>query len=173
MMPSEESIKEYKEIYKKEFGEDISDNEARTQATRLLNFFRVLYEVDKKDKIRKAKLKDHPKGFHLEDGVYNCIVCHRYISGENSWYDKSGPKCLDCQRAIDKKVIPRYVCKDRDSWYSMLDLKNKFGVHPATAEKMMREGKLEAKAIKDKEGKDYFYIFIKKENNKGLCKINL
>jgi hypothetical protein len=40
----------------------MSDNEARTQAMKLLSFFKVLYEIDKKNKMGKAKLKDHPIG---------------------------------------------------------------------------------------------------------------
>jgi len=42
---SQEAIDEFKEIYKKEFGEEISDDDAREMGTRLLRVFRVLLEV--------------------------------------------------------------------------------------------------------------------------------
>lgn len=40
---SKQAIKDYKEIYKKEFGEEISDEEAREQGARLLNLFKIIY----------------------------------------------------------------------------------------------------------------------------------
>ena len=45
MQLTQEAIDEFKTIYKKEFGEDISDGEAREMGTRLLRVFRVLLEV--------------------------------------------------------------------------------------------------------------------------------
>ena len=43
-MISQEALKEYKEIYKKEFGKDISDAEALEQATRLLRLIEIIYK---------------------------------------------------------------------------------------------------------------------------------
>jgi len=42
MALSKEAIKEYKRIYKKNFGEDISDEEAREQGENLIALFRVI-----------------------------------------------------------------------------------------------------------------------------------
>lgn len=50
----------------------------------------------------------------------------------------------------------------------MWELKSKFGIHPATAKRMIREGKLKARIIKDEAGKDYFYVFLVNENKKFL-----
>ncbi len=36
--PSEESIEEFKQIYKKEFRKDLTDEDAREAATNLLNY---------------------------------------------------------------------------------------------------------------------------------------
>lgn len=168
MQISKEAIQEYKEIYKKRFGKDLCDKEAYEQASRLLGFFEILYEGVRKEAIRKAKLEKHPNGFHLDDGVYSCLICHKEISGKDSWYDKFGQKCLDCQRAVEKKIVPGYVCKNRDSWYAMWELKDKFGIHPATAKKMIREGNIKARIIKDGQGKNYFYVFLFKENRNFL-----
>lgn len=43
-MLSKQAVKEYKEIYKKEFGKDISEAEAVSQGTRLLNLFKIIYK---------------------------------------------------------------------------------------------------------------------------------
>jgi len=39
---SKKAIKEYKEVYKKQFGEELSDEEARKQAERLMRLFKVV-----------------------------------------------------------------------------------------------------------------------------------
>lgn len=43
-MLSEQSIEKYREIYRKEFGEEISHEEAAEQAQRLLNLARVVMQ---------------------------------------------------------------------------------------------------------------------------------
>lgn len=42
MRISKEALKEYKAIYKKEFGKDISDDKALEQATNLLNLVKAV-----------------------------------------------------------------------------------------------------------------------------------
>lgn len=56
MQPSKEAIKEFKQIYKKEFGKEISDQEAYEQGSRLVNFFKLLYEIDSRGKNEKKKV---------------------------------------------------------------------------------------------------------------------
>lgn len=170
MQVSKEAIEEFKQIYKKKTGKEISDQEAYEQASNLLQFAEIIYQCARKEAIKKAKLKKYPKGFHLDDGLYNCLVCYKQVTGKESWWDLLGPKCIICQKAIEKGVIPKYVCKDRDSWYAIWELKDKFGIHPATARKMVREGELKARIIKDRQGKDYFYVFLVRENKAFLIK---
>jgi hypothetical protein len=43
MALSKEAIEEYKQIYKKNFGKDISDEEAREQGENLIELFRAIY----------------------------------------------------------------------------------------------------------------------------------
>jgi hypothetical protein len=42
-MISKESLEKFKELYKKEFGEELSDQVALDKATRLLNLYRAVY----------------------------------------------------------------------------------------------------------------------------------
>lgn len=44
---SEEAIKEFKEIYRKEFKEEIDDKTARILARRLLNLYKAVYKSNK------------------------------------------------------------------------------------------------------------------------------
>ena len=173
-MLSKKFIEEYKRIYKKEFGKEISDQEALEQGTRLVNFFEILHKINVKEKIRKKKLKQHPKGFHLpESEIYNCCICGDSVQGKTSWYDKNGIKCLLCQKALDQGIIPAKVCHDRDIWYAMWQLKDKFGFHYQTVKKMIRLGELKARIVLDNNNKPYFYVFLKEENKDALFnKIN-
>jgi len=50
MQLSKQAIREFKSIYKKEFKEDISDNEAYELAANLLSLFKIIYRpIPKKD----------------------------------------------------------------------------------------------------------------------------
>lgn len=49
-MISKEALEEYKRIYKKEFGKEISDAEALEQATKLFRLMEIVYKpMPKKD----------------------------------------------------------------------------------------------------------------------------
>lgn len=63
MVISEKALEEFKAIYKKEYGKEISDADARESAENLLNFARVVYDGYERDMRRKEKLKASPKGF--------------------------------------------------------------------------------------------------------------
>jgi len=53
---SQQAIEEYKAIYKKEFGEDITDAEAEEQGMKLLRLFKIIYRP-----IPKAWSKEYDK----------------------------------------------------------------------------------------------------------------
>ncbi len=169
MQLSDERIKEFQEIYKKEYGKELSWEEAREGAYSLLSLAEIALESMQTDHRRKLQLKKSPKGFHLDDGgVYTCRICYTSISNEETWYDKNGIKCLICQQALEKNVVPPEVCEDRKSWFAMWELDSKYGIKHQTARKMIREGKLHPRTIETKDGKPYFYVFLVKENEDFL-----
>jgi hypothetical protein len=45
------------------------------------------------------------------------------------------------------------------------------GIHPQTAKKLTREGKLKGRELKDKEGKIYFRVYLVNENKDFLKKV--
>jgi hypothetical protein len=164
MSLSKEAVEEFKEIHKKKFGKELSDEEAYESANNLVGLFRLLYECDRKEQERKHMLKKEPEGFHLTGGPYNCLVCHRQVESEKSWYDNLGNKCIPCQKAIKAGVIPPFVCKERDSYYVAWELKSNFGISHPTMRKLVRQGKLKARIVTYDDGAPYEYIFLKKEN---------
>ncbi|MFA5208389.1 MAG: hypothetical protein WC428_07150 [Candidatus Paceibacterota bacterium] len=52
-MISEKALKEYKAIYKKEYGINLSDKEATEQATKLLSLMKVIYRPISKEDYEK------------------------------------------------------------------------------------------------------------------------
>lgn len=166
---TDERIKEFQDIYKKEYGKELSWAEARDGAYSLLSLAELALEAMQTDHRRKLKLKDSPKGFHLTDGgVYNCRICYTSISNEETWYTEDGIKCLICQKALEKGTVPSTICEDRKSWFAMWELDSKYGIKHQTARKMIREGRLKPRIIETEDGKPYFYVFLVSENEDFL-----
>ncbi len=160
----DEAVREFQEIYKKEYGKEISHAEAYEAASNLIGLFEILLKGEREDRARKLRLKDEPKGFHIKGGPYNCFICHKYVSDEETWYDKYGIKCLICQRAVEKRVVPGKICQNKDSWYSMWELDHYFKIKPQAARKLIRQGKLKARVITSQGDHAYCFIFLTKEN---------
>lgn len=164
---SQESLEEFKAIFKRKYNYEFkSDEEAKEAAGNLMGYVEILLEIAHREHLRKQRLKKESKGFYLEeDGkVYNCLICYKYISGREGWWDLNGQKCLDCQRAVDSGIIPASLCRDRDSWYAGWELKSKFNIHPTSVKKLTREGKLKVRLLTTENGTIYFQVFLKKEN---------
>jgi hypothetical protein len=167
MSLSEERIKEFQEIYKKEFGKEISYEEAADSARRLMNLVELMYKIEFKDRERKEKLKDYPKGFYIEGEGYSCAICGQRISNEETWYDKWGIKCLICQKAIDKKIVPGSIIRNKESWYSEFDLEYYFNMNHHVRKRYVKEGILKARTIKNNGGV-HAHVFLIKDNKDTL-----
>lgn len=50
MTLSDKAVQEYKKIFKTEFGQNLTDAEAREQGERLVKFFQTLIEIDQRTK---------------------------------------------------------------------------------------------------------------------------
>ena len=164
MQLSKERIQEFKALLEEKKGGEVSWEEATEGAHQLVGLVELLLDMAAKEDKRKKRLEESPKGFHLDGIGYTCSICGNSISNEDTWYDKWGIKCLICQKAIDKKIVPQKACRDRDSWYAMWELNSRFGIKTQTALKKIREGELNARIIKNEVGKPHFYIFMKKDN---------
>lgn len=168
---SDEKVREFQAIFKKNYGKELSMDEARESARNLLGLLEIAYDHVVEEHVREQKLKDHPKGFHLDDGkTYTCRICRTNISDEKTWWDKNGIKCLSCQNAINKKLIPRSVCKNDDFWYALWEFEYYFGIKSPTIRKFVREGKLHSRVVPDQAGKKHFELFLVKDNEGILPK---
>ena len=170
MAITDQSLQKYKEILERDSKRKWSDDEVRDAVERMTQFCTLIIDMYREEKQKERKLKEFPNGYHLEDrdGQYHCRICYRYIEGKDTWYDKYGLKCMDCQRNVDNDVIPGEICKDENLWFKNWQLKSDLGIHPQTAKKLVREGKLKVHNLLDSEGKTYFQVYLVSENKEFL-----
>ena len=168
MQLSDGTIKEFQGHFKKKYGQELSRGEAEESARNLVGLVEILWELYLKDKERQKKLEQFPKGFHLDADGHSCSICSNSMPKEQSWYDKWGMKCLTCQKAIDRKIIPGSAAKDKDSWYSVYDLESSFKLKSTTITKFIRQGILKARIIPGPSGRPHAKIFLIKDNKDTL-----
>lgn len=161
---SKERIQEFKDILEKEKGEEVSWEEASEGAYNLARFAELIYDLEIKERRRKKKLEEFPKGFHLEGIGYSCSICGDSISNEETWYDKWGIKCLVCQKAIDKKIIPGSAAKNKESWYSKYDLESCFNINRHALNRFIKQGILKPRVVSDLSSRPHTYLFLIKDN---------
>src|SRR5688572_2840677 len=106
---TEKEKQKIKAVLEKQHGREFSWEETTKAAGDIQFFARVLFGMAEEEMKRQNKLKESPEGFHLEDKGYTCQLCGSSASYENSWYDKYGLKCMVCQDAINKRIIPASI----------------------------------------------------------------
>lgn len=57
-MLSKKTIRKFKKTFKKEFNVELSDKEACESATKLVSYFELLIEIDRKQKIVKRWINE-------------------------------------------------------------------------------------------------------------------
>lgn len=127
--------------------------------------------MEARDNIRNRRLEKEPNGYMLNepDHNYPCHVCGQHTEGK-AWWDKWGLKCLDCQRNVDERVIPPEVAKEHDTWIKDSDFQYDYGIHPATRDKLIRQGVIKARKLKRAEGISYFTVYLIDENKEFFAK---
>ncbi len=112
-----------------------------------MTFAWIAFEIAEEELRRQKILKESPKGFHLDRNGYTCPICRSSASEENSWYDQYGLKCMSCQKAINKKIIPESVAKNKESWYSKYDLEMYFNIKGVVLNKYIKQGILRDRVL--------------------------
>lgn len=168
MRTKREQIESFKELWKKEYDQDLTDDQALEYSENLLGLYRTLLDVHVRMEQWKERLLKEPDGFAVTgQGTYSCAVCSQHMFNDEGWYDQFGIKCPVCQKAVKEGVIPGEVACKSDIWLSSDDLKKKFGWHHTTVAKKVRNGELKARQIKNGEH-HWFFVFLKNENP-DLC----
>jgi hypothetical protein len=152
---SPEAFEEFKEIYRKQYKEEISDTEAHTMIDKLCHLYGLFVELQAAEYQRQDRLKREPLGFPAY-GDWSCYVCGESIDAKTGWYDKGGHKCFPCRDAVRSGIVPLFVCRNDHSFFRahQLDLQIQ------TIRKQVRQGTLIPRTIPG----SGTMIFLKKEN---------
>jgi hypothetical protein len=146
---NDKDYEQFKKISEKEGVTYESDFEMRQSADNLIGFFNILIEMDQAERSRKNRLESKPKGFSLAGEGRSRSLCGRGVYESDGWYDKWGFKCMDCQNAVDKKIIPGSMCGDYDHKKCITDstLSYKTGLHIQAVRKLIRRGDITVRQI--------------------------
>lgn len=167
MATSEKKIQNIKDILEKDHGREFTWEEATKTMRDIETLARIVAEIAKEDFRRQKLLKEQPKGFHL-DGGSSCEICGTITSKENSWFDKYGLKCMACQKAINTKVIPGSIAKDKESWYSSSDLHSYFNIKGADLNRYVKQSILKSRIVQGEGEKIHLQLFLIKDNKDVL-----
>lgn len=158
---SDKSYEDFKNIRDKEGIKYESDLEMRQSADNLVKLIDLLIEMDMQQRALKKRLEIEPKGFSMEGEGRNCSLCGQMVHGTAGWYDKWGFKCTNCQKAVDKKIVPGSMCGDYDHKKCITDttLAWKSGLHIQTIRKLIHNGDIKARQIPNGP-----YLVLRKDN---------
>ena len=143
--------KEYEEFKKISDAQGItydSELEMKQSADKLVGFFDLLITMDQEERGRRNRLKSEPKGFSMPGNGRNCSLCMQGVY-EEGWYDKWGFKCMNCQNAVNKRIVPGSLCGDYHHEKCITDtgLAFKSGLHIQTIRKLIRNGQIKVRQI--------------------------
>ena len=95
------------------------------------------------------RLETEPKGFAMAGDGRNCSLCGRGVYEGDGWYDKWGFKCMGCQKAADKRIVPGSMRGDWEHKKCITDptLSYTTGLHIQTIRKLIRQGKIRVRRI--------------------------
>lgn len=164
MQLTDKDYERFKQSFEKEGIKYETEKEYREAINNLVAYAELAFDIAKEEYYRLQRLKDEPKGFLFLGEGRTCTLCCRNIMGD-MWYDKWGQKCMDCQGAYNKKIVPGYVFKDRDNhrYITASTLSWQFKVPTQTINKLIRSGILKARVVPHN---DYgsTVIFLRSEN---------
>ena len=168
MQISKERLEELRQIYKKDFNTDLTDQELHDAAFNLVGYYDTLSKMAFQDIQDHLRLEKEPNGWPFAGRSGTCKFCGYYFETNDFWFDMFGFKCKSCQRAVNEGVIPGSICRNKEEWFSFETLKEKFGIHSATARSLIRKGELKVRVILNDAGKPHFTVFTREDNYKFL-----
>lgn len=144
----ESRYEEFERIANKEGTTFASKAEMKAAADNLVRFLDHLSQMDQEEKARERRLETEPHGFLVDKGAYSCPLCGHW-SSDGVWYDKWGVKCLACQDALNKKIVPGYIFKDyrNERHITGSTLSHRYDIHTSTLRKLIRREKLRVREM--------------------------
>jgi len=127
----------------------------------LANLTYDMYQIHKQ---LEARLEREPDGFKFPADGRICKLCMGGGSGD-FWYDKKGMRCMDCQTAFVKKIIPSYVFTDDKNKRHITEtsLVVRYKANRKEIKKLIKEGVLRPRRIEHGQFPPTL-VFLKHEN---------
>lgn len=125
---------------------------------------RLVLEMYKWESVMAKKLIHRPSGFEFAGEGRQCVLC--LGADSRMWYDELGIKCLDCEDALNKKIIPKYTISGSKggAYVTGTFLISNMGYSKKEIRSKVLKGELKARVI-EHASRDNTYIFLKKENS--------
>ena len=143
------------------YDEPKTPEEKEEQERRVSAVYKIIFDAVLEERKLEEKLEDYPNGFAIMDGKsYNCCICDMHIKDEELWYDKWGKKCLACQDAVGRNIIPGSICRKHKDWYINWEFDLYFKIKASTIKKLIRQDILKVRIIP----KNGFEVFLIKDN---------
>lgn len=165
--PTKKDIQEIKAALEKQHGREFTEKEAIQAIWDIRHLARIGYERIQEKSRRDDLLKKNPKGFHWEEAGA-CELCGDMTSGENSWLDKYGLKCMLCQKAINSKKVPGSIIEKKESWYSKYELEMFFNITGPDLTKYLKSGFLKERFVAGDKRTKHLQLFLLKDNKDVL-----
>lgn len=150
------------------------EQKAKYMHHNLVQLARMSGEFAAIEDTRKKRLTQEPEGFFLapNEGPYSCGICGEYYPGNDIWWNLDGLRCRNCWRNIKEGVIPQLKDKfdNNAEYFQDWQIKSDFGVHPATREKLKRQGLLIGRDLTNEKRQVYCTIYLVSENQAFIKK---
>lgn len=137
-------------------------------------FSRIIVDITLEEMEDKCMLASTPEGYHPEKKKA-CQICKYFGSGKAMWYDAFGYKCMVCQNAINKGIIPAEVADNTDLYYTDSTLDLYFNLNGRTLKAWIKAGLLRPREIMDDDSKSnvHYRLFLLSDHQGFLPPLDL
>lgn len=152
------AVDEFREIARREWGRELSEDEARAMAEWFLATLANVFREDAAERERMPR----PEPL-VPSPPRTCRLCGSVKKSEPVSDDGRGPLCAACSEALNDGTLPAYILTDRDKWCTTRQLCDEFKVTPARVAALVRRGKLVARTVR----RTGFRIFVAEDQPKA------
>ncbi|MEO3404712.1 helix-turn-helix transcriptional regulator [Mucilaginibacter sp. CAU 1740] len=154
------SVKQAIAILKKH-GTEINEEEADKVLDFIYKMAPIAIAQATREMKWQQKLEDHPNGFAIRGNKHACRLCGNGSNENERWYDRFGLKCMACQSAVNKGIVPGEVVSNHSLFYTEFNLDDYFGLKEKDLKDWIKKGLLKPRVIPRSDGKGKHYqVFL-------------
>lgn len=116
----------------------------------------------------QQKLEDRPNGFAINGKKYSCQLCGNGNDENKCWYDHFGLKCMACQSAVNKGIVPGEIVSNHELFYTEFNLDDYFDLKGKDLKDWIKKGLLKPRIIPRSDGKGKHYQVFLVSDHRGF-----